>query len=389
MRRFLQNYAIIIFFCTLMGGIIMADCIFAVSFTIRERGIAAEFSNDTKKLSILQADSEYAFQQKDLEAFLGKYGVNTAINLSKVNSQSGVELYQYITERANVYIHMINPVIWNGEQVDILQVNQLFCELYQIDVKQGRMFLNEELDGHIEEEKAIPVLVGEKLAKKYPIGTKLTNQALDQSIFEIVGILKDGAFYLNPSTDQEIISLDSSFVVPWIPKDSLNSGYRNINLFHVMQLETDNPEVLKEISLKSKELGLFDLEFISFKEQIEVVEEYYQSVYMRDCAMLMALLLYCIVGSITMLLQYINTHMRYASIHMLCGAVQRDISLQMLVQISTPILIGLVLVLIVFRNIFAMIAGIIFGIILLSIILAIPVFIWNRLQVSQIFKRYD
>src|SRR5699024_11249811 len=69
------------------------DCIFAVSFTIRERGIAAEFSNDTKKLSILQADSEYAFQQKDLEAFLGKYGVNTAINLSKVNSQSGVELY--------------------------------------------------------------------------------------------------------------------------------------------------------------------------------------------------------------------------------------------------------------------------------------------------------
>lgn len=217
----------------------------------------------------------------------------------------------------------------------------------------------------------------------------MTNQALDQSIFEIVGILKDGAFYLNPSTDQEIISLDSSFVVPWIPKDSLNSGYRNINLFHVMQLETDNPEVLKEISLKSKELGLFDLEFISFKEQIEVVEEYYQSVYMRDCAMLMALLLYCIVGSITMLLQYINTHMRYASIHMLCGAVQRDISLQMLVQISTPILIGLVLVLIVFRNIFAMIAGIIFGIILLSIILAIPVFIWNRLQVSQIFKRYD
>ena len=93
MRRFLQKYAIIIFFCTLMGGIIMADCIFAVSFTIRERGIAAEFSNDTKKLSILQADSEYAFQQKDLEEFLGKYGVNTAINLSKVNSQSGVELY--------------------------------------------------------------------------------------------------------------------------------------------------------------------------------------------------------------------------------------------------------------------------------------------------------
>ena len=83
-------------------------------------------------------------------------------------------------------------------------------------------------------------------------------------------------FYLNPSVNSKTISLDSTFIIPWIPRDALNNGYRNVNLFHVLQLETDNPEVLNKIAEKSKELGLFDLEFTSFREQIGVVKMYYQ-----------------------------------------------------------------------------------------------------------------
>ena len=74
-----------------------------------------------------------------------------------------------------------------------------------------------------------------------------------------------------------------------------------------------------------KSLVLFDFDFVSFREQIEVVNTYYQNVYSRDCAMLGALLLYCVIGSITMLLQYINTHMKQNSIYMLCGATQYEI----------------------------------------------------------------
>jgi len=43
--------------------------------------------------------------------------------------------------------------------------------------------------------------------------------------------------------------------IPWIPRESFNNGYRNVNLFHVLQLETDSVEVLNDISAKSKELG--------------------------------------------------------------------------------------------------------------------------------------
>ncbi|MGN0298978.1 MAG: ABC transporter permease [Lachnospiraceae bacterium] len=330
-------------------------------------------------------------EQRNMYVTIDKSDVVTIMNTLSTDESSikCKELYQYITKQATVYIHMTNKVIWNGQERDILQVNQSFCDLYDLDVIQGRMFYEEELKEVIDEKEVIPVLIGEKLAEQYTIGTTFVNEALDKSTFEIVGILEPNSFYLNPSIDYQTISLDSSFVVPWVPREAFNNGYQNINLFHVLQIETDNPEVLERISVKSKELGLFDLEFVSFQEQLELVETYYQTVYSRDYAMLILLLLYCIVGSVTMLLQYINTHMRYGSIHILCGATQRQMGLQMLVHMSVPILIGWLLTGVILKNIFAVGASILFGIILLGIILAIPAFVWNRLQVSELFKQYE
>ena len=69
MGKFLQRYGILFFFCAMMGGIIMIDSILAISFTDKERGLATEFSDYTKKISILQADSSESFSQEDLMFF--------------------------------------------------------------------------------------------------------------------------------------------------------------------------------------------------------------------------------------------------------------------------------------------------------------------------------
>ena len=70
MGKFLQKYGILFFFCAMMGGIIMVDSIFAIAFTDKERGLATEFSDYTMKISILQADSQEAFRQKEFLLFL-------------------------------------------------------------------------------------------------------------------------------------------------------------------------------------------------------------------------------------------------------------------------------------------------------------------------------
>lgn len=83
MGKFLQKYGILFFFCAMMGGIIMVDSIFAIAFTDKERGLATEFSDYTMKISILQADSQEAFRQKEFLLFLQEKAQIETINVLK------------------------------------------------------------------------------------------------------------------------------------------------------------------------------------------------------------------------------------------------------------------------------------------------------------------
>lgn len=77
----------------MMGGIIMVDSIFAIAFTDKERGLATGFSDYTMKISILQADSQEAFRQKEFLLFLQEKAQIETINVLKANSQNGELLY--------------------------------------------------------------------------------------------------------------------------------------------------------------------------------------------------------------------------------------------------------------------------------------------------------
>lgn len=62
-------------------------------FTDKERGLATEFSDYTMKISILQADSQEAFRQKEFLLFLQEKAQIETINVLKANSQNGELLY--------------------------------------------------------------------------------------------------------------------------------------------------------------------------------------------------------------------------------------------------------------------------------------------------------
>ncbi len=93
MRKFLRKYGILFFFCAMMGGIIMVDSIFAIAYTDKERGLATKFSNYTMKISILQADSQEAFRQKEFLSFLQEKAQTEKINVLKADTQNGTMLY--------------------------------------------------------------------------------------------------------------------------------------------------------------------------------------------------------------------------------------------------------------------------------------------------------
>lgn len=69
MKKFFQKYAILFFFCAMMGGIIMIDSILAISFTDKERGLATEFSGYTKKNFYFAGRLVRIIQSRGLDVF--------------------------------------------------------------------------------------------------------------------------------------------------------------------------------------------------------------------------------------------------------------------------------------------------------------------------------
>ena len=74
---------------------------------------------------------------------------------------------------------------------------------------------------------------------------------------------------------------------------------------------------------------------------------------------------------------------------MLCGAGAFDAVLEMTAQIAIPILLGIVLGTVVFRKLFVMFLSAVFGAGLLLVIMTVPALTWQRLQIGQIFRRYE
>ena len=94
MFRYLQRFGILLFFCTCMGAIIMADCTMAIGITERDRGLAASFSENTMRFSLMQADTPDSWTNGDLLDFLnttGKSGI--PVRLLKKTSTGAGELY--------------------------------------------------------------------------------------------------------------------------------------------------------------------------------------------------------------------------------------------------------------------------------------------------------
>lgn len=93
MKRILSNSSIILFFCILMGGIIMLDSIIAIDHTKQLRGIANHFSNSTVRFSVLQADIPDSFTQGDLLQFIEENSMDIKNFSCNITSKNGSELY--------------------------------------------------------------------------------------------------------------------------------------------------------------------------------------------------------------------------------------------------------------------------------------------------------
>ena len=114
MKRYFSNSAILLFFCFLMGAIIMADCIMAVGYVIKERGIASQFSDNTIRFTILQPQSQESFLYGELKIFLENCQERICF-VKEAQGKQGVELY--INEEDYFPINKGMYGVWLSEEI--------------------------------------------------------------------------------------------------------------------------------------------------------------------------------------------------------------------------------------------------------------------------------
>ena len=114
MKRYFSNSAILLFFCFLMGAIIMADCIMAVGYVIKERGIASQFSDNTIRFTILQPQSQESFLYGELKIFLENCQERICF-VKETQGKQGVELY--INEEDYFPINKGMYGVWLSEEI--------------------------------------------------------------------------------------------------------------------------------------------------------------------------------------------------------------------------------------------------------------------------------
>ena len=299
------------------------------------------------------------------------------------------ELFDYVSERVTAYVHLDATVRLDTGDFRILLVNKPFFHLYPFTIEAGREFTDAEWNMEETETLRIPVIVGAGLKKQYPVGSEFYAADDPKRFFYVVGAFAEDAFYLNPTITFDTISLDQAIVAPWFPAFRFNNGYQNVNLIHLMQVETEEEEVLELIAEKSRSLGLFDLDFYPYEGQIAVVTERYIEANRIWMIILSTILLYCVAGSILVLLNYIQHHMKSSVIYMICGATKKELGIELLFQIALPLLIGFLLSCVVFRSSLVWIGNLLIGMLLGLIIWIIPKRVWDKNTLSTLFKRYD
>lgn len=186
------------------------------------------------------------------------------------------------------------------------------------------------------------IILGASVGENYRVGDKF--EVLDGE-YEVVGVLKKGESFIEPSHSATLICLDEYALTPFEFDETKALSYCMYidNTYYV----TDNQESLRYISQLSSQLGLFDLELTDFSYQLSCIKRDAQDNAVVYGMFLVISTVFCFVGIVGSMTEFINDHKREFAIHMLMGARSSDIMMRvfmliLLQYVGASIVIGII-----------------------------------------------
>lgn len=192
---------------------------------------------------------------------------------SYINNMDNIKTYTFIQDGINIDTNIelsnVSPIeIYDdGENIfntyDLIQVNENFINFYNLHCESGNLFSKSD---YSQEKSETPVILGYNYKKHYEIGERINDK------FIIVGFLEKDSFYLAPKSYGEVLTLNNSIIAPI----TINSESHLLDLDYAIAsttIFTDDTNYLNEIKEKSDSLGVYDISFRSYSEQLNRITE--------------------------------------------------------------------------------------------------------------------
>lgn len=338
---------------------------------------------------------EYMEKNRELEDKINNtyYTSLEELDMSEEKAEIYKELNEYVYEvtKGKAYSFMATDIILdtvtfpnefvknniNGiNTYEGIAISTYLQEYFEWSCIEGEL-LNENDNADCED--YINVLMGYDFVDYYEVGDIIDGK------YRVKGFLNEGVYYLNPRggsetqyTGKAIIYLMNEYTIKW------HGAFLNqLNVY------TNTDDILDDIINKAEKMGVDLGGFRSSKTQYKYLydEAYTQiSIFLSIAG---GLLLLAVISMMAMLGQMIEKRNREFVIHMMCGAIKKDICCRIILQVLFVITAAIVCVFFLFRDITNTLLIVCFSILLTMVIIIKPLITIKSRSLSEMIKRKE
>lgn len=265
---------------------------------------------------------------------------------------------------------------------NLLKIDQNFASVYDLNCVEGELFTSEDFQS----EGTIPLLLGYDFQKYYQLGDIITDT--HDVRYQVRGFLEKSSYFLQPGKSDEVYLLDSWFVVPLTPEIFMDSADFDPIIMSTY-IFADDASDLEKIRNKSTELDLYSLEFRSFAQQMQWIREDFNLLIKLIGFILVVVLLFSIIGLVSNITQFIDSHIKEFSIHLLCGGQVRSIIQRIVVTIGLMLLPACILAIAIHRFTATTIITLLFSIFIGGVVAIFPAIKLSRLGIINLLRRSE
>lgn len=339
-----------------------------------------EDNTDYNRLAELEDNSKYRDKWAELYSFIFRSDKYKAYSLSDDT------LYIVGDDTPEVYrssVGRIEPEDEHGisyKKIPSVEINENMAVSFNLKCKYGRMLNSSDMN-----EKSRNIVLGANYSDEFKVGDKITilNEA-----YNVVGILEEKSYFLNPMRTSTVLYLDDYIVFPdyiYIDKeDDSNTEYSGA--ITRASFYADSEQLANEIPKKARELGLLDIEVKSCGEKYKDVREAVGMKIAVTSCVAGIILAFAVICMISAMLLIVQRQMNDFVIHYMCGARLSDIISQIGIPVTAIISLGFIITAVIYRSLSVSAVIFAFAIMIAFIIIAVPAVKIKRLSISEMLK---